>query len=128
MLDVHEALLKRHPDLLLLLVPRHPERFPAVRDLLDRRGFNTIARTEGRPAAADTNVFFGDTMGEVPLFYAASDVAFVAGSLMPIGGHNLLEPAAEGVRRRRESAGPARPFLKTTAARSSGSWCCWSRC
>lgn len=96
-LDVHEALLKRHPDLLLLLVPRHPERFPAVRDLLDRRGFNTIARTEGRPAAADTNVFFGDTMGEVPLFYAASDVAFVAGSLMPIGGHNLLEPAAEGV-------------------------------
>ena len=55
-----------------------------------------VARTEGHPAG-EAGVFLCDTMGEVPLFYAASDVAFVAGSLIPIGGHNLLEPAALGV-------------------------------
>ena len=95
-LDVHEALRARFDELLLVLVPRHPERFAAVRDLVRRRGFKTVARTEGRPAG-DASVFLCDTMGEVPLFYAASDVAFVAGSLIPIGGHNLLEPAALGV-------------------------------
>ena len=95
-LDVHEALRARHDDLLLVLVPRHPERFAAVRDLVRERGFSVVARTEGR-AAGDAAVFLCDTMGEVPLFYAASDVAFVAGSLVPIGGHNLLEPASLGV-------------------------------
>ena len=95
-LDVHETLRARHDDLLLVLVPRHPERFAAVRDLVRQRGFTQVSRTEGRPAG-DAAVFLCDTMGEVPLFYAASDVAFVAGSLVPIGGHNLLEPAALGV-------------------------------
>ena len=95
-LDVHEALRARHDDLLLVLVPRHPERFATVRELVRQRGFKVVSRTEGR-AAGDAAVFLGDTMGEVPLFYAASDVAFVAGSLVPIGGHNLLEPAALGV-------------------------------
>jgi 3-deoxy-D-manno-octulosonic-acid transferase len=95
-LDVHEALRARHDDLLLVLVPRHPERFAAVRELVRQRGFKVVSRTEGR-AAGDAAVFLCDTMGEVPLFYAASDVAFVAGSLVPIGGHNLLEPAALGV-------------------------------
>ena len=95
-LDVHEALRARHDDLLLVLVPRHPERFAAVRELVRQRGFTVVSRTEGR-AAGDAAVFLCDTMGEVPLFYAASDIAFVAGSLVPIGGHNLLEPAALGV-------------------------------
>ena len=95
-LDVHEALRARHDDLLLVLVPRHPERFAGVRDLIRQRGFSLVSRTEGR-AAGKAAVFLCDTMGEVPLFYAASDVAFVAGSLAPIGGHNLLEPAALGV-------------------------------
>lgn len=95
-LDVHEALRARHDDLLLVLVPRHPERFAAVRELVRQRGFSLVSRTEDRPAG-DAAVFLCDTMGEVPLFYAASDVAFVAGSLVPIGGHNLLEPAALGV-------------------------------
>jgi len=95
-LDVHEILRGRHPDLLLVLVPRHPERFAAVRELVVGRGYDLVSRTEGR-AADDAEVFLCDTMGEVPLFYAASDVAFVAGSLVPIGGHNLLEPAALGV-------------------------------
>ncbi len=95
-LDVHRALQIRHPDLLLVLVPRHPERFPAVRELVEGRGFSVVSRTEGQPAG-DAAVFLCDTMGEVPMFYVASDVAFVAGSLVPIGGHNLLEPAALGV-------------------------------
>ena len=95
-LDVHRALQRRHPDLLLLLVPRHPERFAVVRELVENKGFSVVSRTEGRPAG-DAGVFLGDTMGEVPMFYVASDVAFVAGSLVPIGGHNLLEPAALGV-------------------------------
>jgi len=95
-LEVHRSLRTRHPDLLLVLVPRHPERFPAVKELIESQGFSMIARTEERPVG-ETAVFLCDTMGEVPLFYAASDVAFVAGSLVPIGGHNLLEPAVLGV-------------------------------
>ena len=95
-LDVHEALRARYDNLLLVLVPRHPERFAAVGELVRQRGFSMVSRTEGR-AAGEASVFLCDTMGEVPIFYAASDVAFVAGSLVPIGGHNLLEPAALGV-------------------------------
>jgi 3-deoxy-D-manno-octulosonic-acid transferase len=95
-LEAHRDLRTRHPNLLLVLVPRHPERFSSVRDLVEKQGFNVVARTESSPAG-DADVFLCDTMGEVPLFYAASDVAFVAGSLVPIGGHNLLEPASLGV-------------------------------
>lgn len=96
-LAAHRALRSRVPGLLLVLVPRHPQRFAVVQDLVLRAGFGCVARTEGRAADASTEVFLVDTMGEVPLFYAMSDVAFVAGSLVPIGGHNLLEPAAQGV-------------------------------
>ena len=95
-LDVHETLRERHADLLLVLVPRHPERFATVRDLIRGRGVDLVSRSDGE-AAGDASVFLCDTMGEVPLFYAASDVAFVAGSLVPVGGHNLLEPAALGI-------------------------------
>lgn len=96
-LAAHRELLKSHPDLLLLLVPRHPQRFKAVRELIDEQGFGCISRTEQLPCEASTQVFVGDTMGELPLFYAASDVAFVGGSLVQVGGHNLLEPAALGL-------------------------------
>lgn len=124
-LDVHEALRARHEDLLLVLVPRHPERFAAVRELVLQRGFSLVSRTEGRPAG-DAAVFLADTMGELPVFYAASDVAFVAGSLVPIGGHNLLEPAALGIP---VITGPynfnaqdiADLFVRTGACRSVGS-------
>ena len=95
-LDAHEQLSKRFPDALLILVPRHPERFAAVRSLLHRKGLSFVARTDGTPCTSDTQVYLGDTMGDVPLFYAAANVAFVGGSLVPIGGHNLLEPAALG--------------------------------
>ncbi|NIV17074.1 MAG: 3-deoxy-D-manno-octulosonic acid transferase [Woeseiaceae bacterium] len=96
-LDAHRQSLESHPDLLLVLVPRHPERFAQVRDLVTKEGFECVSRTEKRHCDATTQVFLGDTMGELPLFYAASDIAFVGGSLVPVGGHNLLEPAALGI-------------------------------
>ena len=96
-LDAHRALLDRFPGLLLILVPRHPERFSEVRELIETTGLSVVSRTEGVACSPTTSVLLGDTMGEVPLFYAASDVAFVAGSLVPIGGHNLLEPAAQAL-------------------------------
>ena len=96
-LEAHQKLLELIPGLLLILVPRHPQRFAAVRDLIDKQALSVVARTEARPCEASTAVFLGDTMGEMTLFYAASDVAFVGGSLTPVGGHNLLEPAALGI-------------------------------
>jgi len=83
-------------DLLLIIVPRHPERFDRVAALAQRSGVKTIRRSEHRPCPADVQVMIVDTMGELPLFYAASDLAFVGGSLVPHGGHNLLEPAILG--------------------------------
>ena len=96
-LSAHRQLLKEIPEALLILVPRHPERFGTVKTLLRKKGFNYIARTDDCPCCNDIDVFLGDTMGELPLFYAASDIAFVGGTLVPIGGHNLLEPAALGL-------------------------------
>ncbi len=96
-LDAHEAVLAARPDTLLVLVPRHPQRFAGVASLLERRGFDYVSRTSGDRPSPSTSVFLLDTMGELPLYYAASDVAFVGGTLVPVGGHNLLEPAALGV-------------------------------
>jgi 3-deoxy-D-manno-octulosonic-acid transferase len=81
---------------LLVLVPRHPERFDRVASLCESRSLRVARRTQSQPPAG-FDVFLGDTMGELPLFYAASDVAFVGGSLVAAGGHNLLEPAALGL-------------------------------
>ena len=96
-LDAHEVLRKRFPGLLLILVPRHPERFREVGKLVKHDGFTVASRTSEDACDATTDVYLVDTMGELPLFYAASDVVFVGGSLVPIGGHNLLEPAALGL-------------------------------
>jgi 3-deoxy-D-manno-octulosonic-acid transferase len=95
-LDAHRRVLERFPDALLVLVPRHPQRFEAVRELLDKRHERAANRSSGAPVLPGTCVLLGDTMGELMTFYAAADVAFVAGSLVPIGGHNLLEPASVG--------------------------------
>jgi 3-deoxy-D-manno-octulosonic-acid transferase len=96
-LGAHAILLERFPDLLLVLVPRHPERFADVRRLLEQQKFSFASRTMDERCERNDSVFLLDTMGELPLFYAASDIAFVGGSLVPIGGHNLLEPAALGL-------------------------------
>jgi 3-deoxy-D-manno-octulosonic-acid transferase len=95
-LAAHRQLLGARPDALLILVPRHPERFNAVFELCDRQGFSTRRRSLGEAVDAQTQVLLGDTMGELLFLYALADVAFVGGSLVPNGGHNLLEPAALG--------------------------------
>lgn len=91
--------LKRsYPDLLLLIVPRHPERFIPVAKVSRRDGYNTVLRSELRgPVANDVEVIVADSMGELLKLYAASDVAFVGGSLVPVGGHNVLEACAVGL-------------------------------
>ena len=92
------AQLREHlPDLLLLLVPRHPERFESVAKLCRQRGF-TLERRSAQLAsiAPSSAILLGDSMGELLLFYAAADVAFIGGSLVPRGGQNLLEAAAVG--------------------------------
>lgn len=96
-LTAHKRVRARFPDALLVLVPRHPPRFHGVAALLEKRDVEFTSRTSGVQPTQQTSVFLVDTMGELPLFYAASDVAFVGGTLMPIGGHNLLEPAGLGV-------------------------------
>ena len=97
LLDAFRQLRERFSDCLLVLVPRHPERFESVAELCRQKNYNTLLRSAAVPCTPATEVYIGDSMGELPLFYAASDVAFVGGSLVPHGGHNMLEPAALGV-------------------------------
>lgn len=93
-LAAFDLVLQRHPRALLILVPRHPERFDRVAELCAPYG--CVRRTGGAPIRETDKVYLGDTMGELPLMLAAADVAFVGGSLVKVGGHNLLEPAALG--------------------------------
>ncbi len=100
-LQAHKKIKQFLPNNLLILVPRHPERFTEITELAKKQGFNVIRRSEQKVGvqyfepASKIDILIGDTMGELLLFYAASDVAVVCGSLVPgIGGHNLLEPAA----------------------------------
>jgi 3-deoxy-D-manno-octulosonic-acid transferase len=93
-LAAHSQARRQAPDLLLVLLPRHPERFDRIAALCAERGHRVVRRSEQRPCEPGTDVFLADSMGEALLFYAAADVAFVGGSLVPAGGHNPLEPAA----------------------------------
>ena len=95
--DAFEQVLDRLPGSLLVLVPRHPERFKEAAALARRRGFSPVMRSRRTADCSGAQVFIGDSMGELPLFYAAADVAFVGGSLVESGGHNMLEPAALGL-------------------------------
>jgi len=85
------------PDSLLVLVPRHPQRFEAVAELLEQRGLRYQKRSDNVPIRPQTQVVLGDSMGEMFAYYAASDVAFVGGSLVRTGGQNLIEACAVGV-------------------------------
>jgi 3-deoxy-D-manno-octulosonic-acid transferase len=96
-LGAHAVLERAVRGALLVLVPRHPQRFAAVAALLERRGLVFDRRGRSETVRPEAQVLLLDTMGELTAFYAASDVAFVGGSLVPVGGHNLLEPAALGV-------------------------------
>jgi 3-deoxy-D-manno-octulosonic-acid transferase len=100
LLEAHRQLLARQPQALLVLAPRHPPRFEEAASQLAKQGWRFHRRssqTHGDALAADCQVLLLDTLGELLDFYAAGDVAFVGGSLAPLGGHNLLEPAALGL-------------------------------
>ena len=84
-------------DVLLILVPRHPDRFDRVASLCSKYQLETVRRSESVPCQPETRVYLGDTMGELLMLYAAADVAFIGGSLVETGGHNPLEPAALGL-------------------------------
>ena len=94
--QVLDALEGMDDDTLLALVPRHPQRFEAVAALLAKRGIAFQRRSDGQPVRHDARVWLGDSMGELFACYAACDVAFVGGSLLPLGGQNLLEALAVG--------------------------------
>ncbi len=93
-LAAHKELLKTHPDLCLILAPRHPERGQDVMNLIAGAGLSLTRRTRGD--APDNQVFLADTMGELGTWYALTDVVFLGGSLSPIGGHNPFEVAQSG--------------------------------
>ncbi|HDV7283367.1 lipid IV(A) 3-deoxy-D-manno-octulosonic acid transferase [Mannheimia haemolytica] len=93
-LDAHKLLLEHYPNLVLILVPRHPERFGLVELLIQKSDLNYVKRTENKMLSQNTQVMLGDTMGEMMLLYGLSDIAFVGGSLVKHGGHNPLEPIA----------------------------------
>ena len=96
-LQAFRVLKQRFPDLFLILVPRHPERFKVVREKCINQEWKVVQRSTHQALQADTDILLGDTMGELMGLYAASDIAFVGGSLVPTGGHNMLEPAALGL-------------------------------
>ncbi|ENY6170180.1 lipid IV(A) 3-deoxy-D-manno-octulosonic acid transferase [Vibrio fluvialis] len=98
LLDAHHALLKHFPNALLILVPRHPERFNTVFKLCIQQGFMTHRRTSSSTTAPESQIYLGDTMGELLTLISAADICFMGGSLIgeKVGGHNLLEPAALG--------------------------------
>jgi len=83
-------------ELLTVIVPRHPQRFDSVAELLQKAGISFQRRSENRPVDAATRVVLGDSMGEMFAYYVACDLAFVGGSLLPLGGQNLLEACAVG--------------------------------
>ena len=83
------------PDALLVLVPRHPQRFDEVATLLGQQGISVVRRSESLPAP-DTQVWLGDSMGEMAAYFTLADLSFIGGSLLPLGGQNLIEAAACG--------------------------------
>jgi 3-deoxy-D-manno-octulosonic-acid transferase len=94
-LDAYRALTARPPGMLLVLVPRHPQRFDEVARMIEERGLS-LARRSKLPERVDTDVLLGDSMGEMFAYFAACDLAFIGGSLLPLGGQNLIEACALG--------------------------------
>ena len=92
LLDAFKTLQIDFPGLMLILVPRHPERFDVVAQLIVDRGFACLRLSQNSSGPAREEVVLLDKMGELSASYAAADIAFVGGSLVPVGGHNVLEP------------------------------------
>ena len=96
-LALYKQIKLKIPELLLLIVPRHPERFSDVQQLCSQQQLDVVLRTSAEPMLESTDVYLADTMGELKLLYAAADVAFVGGSMVSVGGHNILEALVVGV-------------------------------
>ncbi len=96
-LEAHKHITKAVPDVLLILVPRHPERAPDVKKDCESAGWRTVRYSAFQQQGTSTDILLGDTIGDLRTLLASADVAFIGGSLVPIGGHNLLEPAALGL-------------------------------
>ncbi|MGI9229549.1 MAG: lipid IV(A) 3-deoxy-D-manno-octulosonic acid transferase [Gammaproteobacteria bacterium] len=92
-----KAILQQVPDCLLILVPRHPHRVGAIRELAASLDLSVVSGSAAHSRGTDSQVFLVDSLGELAVFYACSDIAFVGGSLVAVGGHNVLEPAAAGL-------------------------------
>jgi 3-deoxy-D-manno-octulosonic-acid transferase len=97
LLQVFAQLKQQIPNILLLIAPRHPERFVVVARLCQEQGYKVLMRSENQSVSPETDIYIADSMGELKLLFSAADVAFVGGSLVPVGGHNVLEPALVGV-------------------------------
>jgi len=97
LLEAQRRLRRVHPTALLVLVPRHAPRFAEVAEWLRREGTPFVKVSQQLPCKADSSVLLVDALGQLLDFYAAGDIAFVGGSLVEVGGHNLLEPAALGL-------------------------------
>jgi 3-deoxy-D-manno-octulosonic-acid transferase len=96
-LEAFEKIRQIHKNLILIMAPRHPERFSKIAQLLQEKDYKVCRRSASETIPKNTEIYLADTLGELWLFYAASDIAFVGGSLVPIGGHNVLEPIALGI-------------------------------
>jgi 3-deoxy-D-manno-octulosonic-acid transferase len=96
-LDIYKEIKQKIPDLLLVIAPRHPERFAEVKKLCQQQHLPVVMRTTAETCHQNIDVYLVDTMGDLKMLYAAAHVAFVGGSMVPIGGHNILEAAAVGV-------------------------------
>ncbi|WP_301099632.1 lipid IV(A) 3-deoxy-D-manno-octulosonic acid transferase [Otariodibacter sp.] len=93
-LEAHQQLLNKYKNLLLILVPRHPERFEEVENLLKKTQISYVKRSNKQEVLQNSEVLLGDTMGEMMLLYGLAQIAFIGGSLVKHGGHNPLEPIA----------------------------------
>lgn len=96
LLSLWPALASRSPSVLLVLVPRHPQRFDAVASKLKQRGIAFVRHGNGERPSPETAVWLGDTMGHLPQWYSMADLCFIGGTLAPVGGHNPLEAMARG--------------------------------
>lgn len=95
-LEIYKEIKQKIPEILLVIVPRHPERFEDVKKLCEQYQLTVVMRTSGEDCHQLTDVYLADTMGELKMLYAASDATFVGGSMVPVGGHNILEALAVG--------------------------------
>jgi 3-deoxy-D-manno-octulosonic-acid transferase len=98
LLQIYQSLRLNHPELVMLIVPRHPERFQQVFQMLETSGLNVLKRTDmGKNSYMGIDILLGDTMGEMMNYFACSDLVIMGGTLVPTGGHNIIEPAVLGL-------------------------------